>query len=362
MKKRMTILALITGLLLAAAAGCGSVDRETQESYRKLGLRKLSEQDYEGAADSFQKALNESRGKIGDVELDICYYKALSQFKSGDLKGAIETYDSLVEYDDENADVYFLRGSVYLQDGQSDAGIRDYDRAAALDPENYMMCAEMYENLCAFDEEEKGKEYLKLALEQKPSSGEDYCGQGYLYLLLEDYDQAAKMLSQAVDKGYEKAMLYQAQVMKAQGKDEQAHELFEAYSGKYPKDADALNEIGVLEMNAGDYKEALKNFEKAASLDPEGENQNLRLNLIYAYEYNGEFQKAYDLMKAYLKDHPKDVDAQKEFTFLKSRVMNGQKQEKEDQDPDTGNEAVSDEDQTTEENSAADKGQSAGNE
>ncbi len=359
MKKRMTILALIVSLLLAA--GCGSVDRETQESYRKLGLRKLSEQDYKGAADSFQKALDESRGKIGDVELDICYYKALSLFKSGDFKGAIETYDSLLAYDDENAEVYFLRGSVYLQNKELEKGIRDYDNAVELDPDNYVMYAEIYENLCALDGEEQGKGYLKLALAQKPSSGEEYCGQGYLYLLLEDYDQADKMFAQAVDKGYEKAMLYQAQVLKARGEDDRAHELFEAYSSKYPKDADALNEIGVLEMNAGDYKEALKNFEKAASLDSEGENQSLRLNLIYAYEYNGEFQKAYDLMKVYLKDHPKDADAQREFTFLKSRVLSRQKNEKEDAAADSENGAVSGEAQA-DEGTAAGNEQSAGNE
>ena len=290
---------------------------------------KLKENDYDAAVENFQKALDESKGKIGDIELDICYYKALAQFKNGDTKDAIETYDSLIQYDDENSDVYFLRGCAYLQDGQGKKCVSDYNQAVKLDPDNYNLYIEIYENLNAFEYEDKGKEYLKAGLEQKASKGEEYCGQGYIYLLLEDYENADKMLSKAVEKGYDKAMMYQAQLLKAQGDSKKAHEVYEEYISKYPEDIDALNEIGVLEMNAGDYENALEAFEKAAALDPDGESQTLRLNRIYAYEYSGDFEKAYTLMKDYMKDYPRDKAAQREYEFLKTRIadQNGQQEE-----------------------------------
>ncbi|MCU6762569.1 photosystem I assembly protein Ycf3 [uncultured Roseburia sp.] len=332
MRKRLIVL-MLTGMLTlpAVLTGCGGTDREAQESYRQLGILKLKENDYDAAVESFQKALDESKGKIGDIELDICYYKALAQYKGGDYKDAVETYDSLLTYDDENADAYFLRGCVYLADGQGKKCVSDYNQAVELAPDNYKLYIEIYENLSAFDYEDKGKEYLKLALEQKASKGEEYCGQGYIYLLLEDYENADKMLSKALEKGYDKAMMYQAQLLKAQGDSQKAQEVYEEYISKYPEDIDALNEIGVLEMNAGDYENALEAFEKAAALDTDGENQTLRLNRIYAYEYSGDFQKAYTLMKEYLKDHPKDKEAQREFEFLKTRITDQSQQKSDNQ-------------------------------
>ena len=45
-------------------------------------------------------------------------------------------------------------------------------------------------------------------------------------------------------------------------------------------------------------------------------DQELRSNLIAAYEYNGEFEKAREQMEAYTKDYPKDASAAKEYLFL----------------------------------------------
>ena len=121
MKKKIITFLLICTMAVSLIAGCGSVDRETQESYRQLGITKLQEGDYEGAISNFQKALDESLGRIGVHEVDICYYKALAQFKAGQTDAAIETYTSLIDYDDDNAEAYFLRGSVYLQAANSEA-------------------------------------------------------------------------------------------------------------------------------------------------------------------------------------------------------------------------------------------------
>ena len=70
----------------------------------------MKEAKYEDAVSSFQKALDQSLGRIRAQELDVCYYKALAQYKSGDTKAAIKTYDGLVDYDKKNWEVYYLRG------------------------------------------------------------------------------------------------------------------------------------------------------------------------------------------------------------------------------------------------------------
>ena len=113
---------LLTALLpCLCLAGCqGNQEAlENQQAYRQVGINKMDEGKYEEAVDAFQKALDQSQAVIGDMELDICYYKATAQYNSGDTKGAITTCDALIDYNDEDATAYFIRGCVYLKEGDS---------------------------------------------------------------------------------------------------------------------------------------------------------------------------------------------------------------------------------------------------
>ena len=47
--------------------------------------------------------------------------------------------------------------------------------------------------------------------------------------------------------------------------------------------------------------------------------QSLRFNEAIAYEYLSDFEKAGELLSAYLKDYPNDEAAQREYEFLKTR-------------------------------------------
>ena len=120
----------IIGLTMALGfSGCQSENQKNQDAYRKIGINSMAEGDYDKAVKSFQKALDTSLGKIGAEEIDICYYKAAAQFAKKDYDGAIETYTSLIDYDKENANAYYLRGSVYLDTDKKDKAFKDYKNA-----------------------------------------------------------------------------------------------------------------------------------------------------------------------------------------------------------------------------------------
>ncbi len=334
MKKKLMTLFLICTLVFSLLAGCGPVDREKQESYRKLGISQLQEGNYIDAVTNFQKALDESLGKIGPYEVDICYYKALAQFKSGDINGAIDTYTSLIEYDEKNAECYYLRGCVYLQAAGSetdsakaeelaDKGIYDYNKAVSIDGNNYDLYLSIYENLTALGKETYAQEFLSRALGLACETGQDYCDQGHVYLMLGDYEKAETLLNTGLEKGCDESMLYLAQICKEQGDVEKAREYILSYSEKYPQDVDALHEGAILALNAGQYKEAVQMLEQAYEYADKGTNQELQLDLIYAYEYDGQFNKAYELMGEYLKLYPGDSEAAREYEFLKTRTGTG---------------------------------------
>ena len=103
---------LAAAVLVAALTGCTNEKQENEDAYRQIGINCMEAKDYEGAISAFDSALSQKIGKIGDEEIDICYYKAAAQYANGDTDGAIATYSSILDYDEDNADAFYLRGSL----------------------------------------------------------------------------------------------------------------------------------------------------------------------------------------------------------------------------------------------------------
>ena len=102
----------VVGVLLAYFAKVNREREAQQLVYRQEGIAYYEQGDYEHALECFQKALEDSKGDINDVEMDICFYKARTLYELGDMEGALETYNAVVEYN-ESPKAYFLRGNLY---------------------------------------------------------------------------------------------------------------------------------------------------------------------------------------------------------------------------------------------------------
>ncbi|MCD8110555.1 MAG: tetratricopeptide repeat protein [Clostridiales bacterium] len=351
MKKRMALF-LMAGMLFLAPllSGCQSAADEKMQEYKVLGISQMEAGDYESAVNSFQKALDQSAGSIGAEELDICYYKALALYKSGDTEGAIEAYTALVEYDSKNWEVYYLRGNVYLQEGQTEEALADYAQAVSLNGNDMELCAHIYENLVHVGMEESGQEYLTILLSTDPSDAEEYYYLGDVYYLTGDYENAKTNLLQAQELGYDKALLLLGRIYAAEGDDEGAKAAFESYMEMYPDDAEALNELGEIALEAGEYENAVTYLEAALEASDAGANEAVLKNLIIAYEYTYDFQSACDMAEEYLSRYS-DEEIEREYEFLQTRVGEDIESASEDEETTTEDEESTDEnEETTDEN------------
>lgn len=304
-------------LLAGCAFGKGRPEKE--EAYRKIGINAMEAENYTAAIESFNNAL-EQAGGIGANEVDICYYKAAAQFAAGSLSDAVETYDTLLEYDKKNAEAYFLRGCVYLSEKESDLAQEDFQQAAgyASDHEIYLA---IYNSLSGAGYEAQGREYLEQALEKKPGKkAGNYTVRGRIYFLEGNYDEAVENLKTAVEKGDVAANLYLAQTYEALGDSVSADACINAYIEVYPDSSVALNQLGRKAFAKGDYKEAIARFEEGLALEEVTNEQELRSNLIAAYEYSGDFERAAAYMKEYVADYPGDKAAAREYCFLEKNL------------------------------------------
>ena len=246
MKKKGMVL-FLTGLLGMSLflGGCTSKSEKKALEYKQLGISQMKEAKYEDAVSSFQKALDQSLGRIRAQELDVCYYKALAQYKSGDTKAAIKTYDGLVDYDKKNWEVYYLRGSVLLADGQPDACLKDYDKAVSLNDSDAELYGHISENLQNAGRTQEAQKYLEQGLKLKPSSASDYENIGKLYVIKGDTENAVKMLTQAADKGADRAYLALGKLYTSEKKMEDAKAAFQKYMEKTSKRCGCAGTAGV---------------------------------------------------------------------------------------------------------------------
>ncbi|MBO5302827.1 MAG: tetratricopeptide repeat protein [Lachnospiraceae bacterium] len=316
-KKYLLTCSVLLGMMVLTLTGCTSKEErlKKQEDYRKIGITAMESGDYIAAQEAFNKALSESK-RIGANEMDICYYKAAAQFAAGSLTDAIETYGILLERDDENGDVYFLRGCVYLKNNEIDKALKDFSNAVeyAKDDEIYL---EIYHGLSAAGYEAEGQTYLAKALEKKAGKkAKNYTVKGRIYLLKGQYDSAAEQLKTAIEKGDVEANLYLAKIYEAMGDTTQADACIQAYIKEYPESSVAFNQKGKQAMESGDYAGAVEYFNKGLALEEVTNEQELRSNLIAAYEYTGDFTSAKTEMEAYMADYPDDPAARRESLFL----------------------------------------------
>ncbi len=320
MRKRVVLLMLAgTLLVMPVLSGCQSRASEKMQEYKELGISQMEAGDCESAADSFQKALDQSVGRIGAEELDICYYRALALFESGDTEGAIDAYTALTEYDAKNWEVYYLRGNAYLSAGQDEEALADYAQAVSLQENDAELCVHIYENLTEAGLEDSGEEYLAVILSIEPSDAEDYYYLGDAYFLTGDYESAKTYLKQAQELGYDQALLLLGRIYADEGNSEDAQAAFGAYMEIYPEDAEALNELGEIALAAGEYENAVTYLEAAHAAADSGSDEAILKNLIIAYEYTSDFESACDAAEEYLSEYSDD-EVEREYEFLQTRI------------------------------------------
>ena len=321
---RMLALALVltSGLMLA---GCGEERTENALAYRKIGMNAMAEGNYAEAIDNFQLALDQSRGQIRNLELDICMQKAEALYLNDQAAEAIAVCDAVLDYDKSYANAYYLRGNLYLQQGDPDKALADYEQAAKYADADYEIFIQLYVNLDRAGMKTEGEKYLGQALELRGKGRYHLTNRGYIYYLMGDYEQAKEQLLQAVaieqkEGEDDKAELYLAQTAEQQGDEQTATKYYKAYAENHSDDSIVLEELGNMAMEKGDYADACAYYRKGLETTNPSNEQLLRRGEIAALEQMYEFELAKEKMSQYVLDYPEDEQAAREYLFLKTRT------------------------------------------
>lgn len=315
--KTLMSLAIVLSCLLLSS--CTS-SKSRQAELKSEALVTLNKGEYDKAVELLSEALKYSEGRVTSDEVDISLYKAAAQINTSDIKGAIKTYTALIDYDEDNSEFYFLRGSVYLKAGEKASCIEDYKKAIDIDEDNYDMYMAMYNNLAAVGYEKEGEEFLNIALETSGDSAEDCLYRGRIYMLMEQYDAAKSAFLKADDKGLEDANIYLADMYLAQGNESECDKILESYEQKSNISSLACNKVANMEIKRGNAKTALTYINEGLDKLIVDNKRDLLKSRVAAYECMGSFEEAFTYATEFLLEYPNDVDMMREVKFLSTRV------------------------------------------
>ena len=332
------VLLLCAGL---SVTGCSKDRTDDELAYRKIGIRSMEQGNYKEAVDSFQKALDQSKGRIRNLELDICMNKAEALYQNDQPEDAIAVCDAVLDYDNGYANAYYLRGNIYLQQGNVEQALSDYELAAKHADADYEIYIQLYENLSRAGRAEDGVKYLNQALELKGKGRKYLASRGYIYFLQGDYASAKDELTQAVaiekkEGEDDKAELYLAQTYDQLGDQTEAAKYYELYAKDHADDAIVLEELGNMAMEQGSYSQALTYYQNGLATKSPVNEQKLRRGEIAAMEQMYDFEQAKEKMSQYVSDYPDDEEAAREYLFLKTRTAVADQLEEEKQEQTQG--------------------------
>jgi len=306
MKKRIISVLLATVFALSVI-GCGTKDTKEQDAYRQYGITCMESGKYEDAVKAFQNALGESIGHIGEKELDICFYKAKAQALDGKTKDALATYNAIIKYN-KDARAYYLRGDLYMDMGEEKKGRADFESAVQQGKKNYEIYIGIYESLSRHEKKDEGQKYLSAAMEIKGDKPEDELYKGRISYLLGENKDAISYLEKAKEHKQMLASYYLGLAYDANGDSDKAKKCIAEYIKSGVATSYDLYELGMQEMQDGNYKNALTYFNSGLELEKVPNKQNLMKSAIAAYEYSGDFDSAKKMMKEYLKAYPDDEE------------------------------------------------------
>lgn len=296
----------------------GAIGRE-EIYYQKIADINIKNEEVKIAKDFYVKAL-ETNPCNKEILLKLA---TLTQvYFENEVSFSIDCYSKLLELGENNPDIYYQLGHLYLKREDFINSINAFNLALEKDFENpfyhnalafALISAEQYEEACEhykfaidknpnpewtsivcqtlasvytniFDDVDSALEYLKTAIILDENSDEAFIELGDIYSKTEDIDSAIKSYCEAIRLNPQNAVAYNKCALALWQKDylEEAIISYNKAIALNPDLASAYNNLGVIYLDGiRNLKEAEKLFKTALSLNPDYVMANFNLGRVY---------------------------------------------------------------------------------
>ena len=160
------------------------------------GLNEFTGKQYELALRSFNKAIRLSPGS--DTAINAYDYMARTQLSQSDFQGAIESYQKALKIDPKRDDLHSQLGNIYTLEERFDEAAAEYELAVKNNPSaaNRYSLGQGYLGVGRLDE---AKAQFELVRQQSPKDPFGNFGLGQVYARQERYDYAIQAFDAAIE-------------------------------------------------------------------------------------------------------------------------------------------------------------------
>lgn len=293
-------------------------DEKLRDSYRGAGIACFMMADYDQAEEYFDRALKESKGKVGEREVDVSYYLGETYASQGRVEEAIDTYSNIIAFDKKQKDARLYRGILYVRQGDLEKGKKDFEKLLEEKEVTVGLCYQIYQALSTAGDED-AVTYLNKGLEVAGKSKEDLYVKGLLHMAASDSEAALSALEESRKAGYGKAAFSIGEIQESLGNLEAANASYDEYVKLSNVTPQEYVQIADCKIRSGDPEGAKSICEKAVANADKASLQYVRFQEVTILERMGEFQEAKTKLEAYLRDYPNDEKAKRESDFLSTR-------------------------------------------
>ncbi|MDD4112167.1 MAG: tetratricopeptide repeat protein [Herbinix sp.] len=292
-----------------------------KRALRGKGIAYLNMLNYREAINHFDDALGIS--ELSDLNMDILYYKGKALMYSGAYKEAAETYTEIINQYGEEAQILADRAYTYQKTSEFDKGLDDYDKAIALEANNYEYYFRKYNLLKDMGRDTEAKEVLSQASQIEVKTKADKFSLARVHFYQGLFDQAFPELSESFANGFIDAYFYIGEIYTSKKDYSTAKYYYEKYIEEGGINTpEVYNQIVSCLIKMGEYEEALPYLETGIGYADYDIMKVLLKNEIIVYEKLGDFEKALDKIEGYVSAYPNDEDARREKAFVISRINN----------------------------------------
>lgn len=250
--------------------------------------------------------------QAGKVSTGIKARMALAQahMKAKRLDEAMETYESILKNDPEVAAAYVGIGTVHFLKGNYDEAENYLNGALHLN-DQLAQAMHMLANVSA----KRGDLQLSLtqhgkALELKPKMNAARLAVGRIYIQLDKYDEAEKILTEALryNPQFSEAGLMLSRLSQKRGRTNEAIKILEELTERTPDVWQAYIMKGKLLMKKKDYKASIAVIQKSLQIKPDNPMALLFLGQVYLADE--QFDQSITVLKKAIALNP-DMDMAK---------------------------------------------------
>lgn len=232
------------------------------------------------------------------------------QYQLGNYKDAIENYNKFLSTYSQHREARENLAASYLSDGNYQSAVNEYANIYSKNPSAFKDYSKYGLALFEIKNYEKAVEFLEKAVDADPDNSSAHINLALSYqelgknnLALSQYDvvfrQQPSLHSLRFDYG---------NLLAEMGKEEASIENYKIYIENYPQDARAYQNIAIVYKRLLKNDEAIKNFQKALSLQKDKRDLALVSDLAECYYLNKDYTNALKYYDEVLASNPDNYD------------------------------------------------------